>query len=148
MKLVLDTNLWVEHLRRDALASLLPGLRGKYQLWMDALVAAELIAGCRSPSERRVVDALIAPFARADRVRAATATDLADGGRALSKLRERGIHLRNPAGALIDATIAVTTLRVGALLVSQNARDFEKLAEVLPLRWETLPAFSARITGP
>ena len=54
----------------------------------------------------------------------------------------------NPAGALIDATIAVTTLRLGALLLSQNARDFENLAKVLPFRWETLLAFSARITGP
>lgn len=52
-----------------------------------------------------------------------------------------------PAGALIDATLAVTTLRRGALLVSENARDFEKLSEVLPLHWETLAALSARFAG-
>ena len=147
VRLVLDTSVWIEHLRRDALAPLLPLFRGKYQLSMDALVAGELIAGCRSRKERRVVDALLSPFLRADRVRAAAATDIADAGRALSRLRERGVVLSNPAGALIDATIAVTTLRRGALLVSENTRDFERLSEVLPLQWETLAALSARLAA-
>jgi predicted nucleic acid-binding protein len=145
VKLVFDSSVWIEHLRRDALASLLPRLRGKYQLWMDAHVSAELLAGCRSRTERRVVDSLIAPFARAGRLRGATSTEMADGGRALSKLRERGLELANPAGALIDAAIAVTASRMGALLVTENARDFQKLSRVLPLHWETLAEFSARL---
>jgi len=115
---------------------------------MDALVSGELIAGCRSRKERSVVVALIAPFVRADRIRSATATEIQDAGRALSKLRERGVAVSNPAGALIDATIAVSALRIGALLVTENTRDFEKLAAVLPLHWETLAALSARLVTP
>ena len=145
MKLIFDSSAWIEHLRRNALAPVLPRLRGKYQLSMDALVAGELLAGCRSRRDRRIVDTLLAPFIRADRVRAATASDIADAGRALSKLRERGAGLAHPAGALIDSTIAVTSVRLGALLVSENARDFEKLATVLPLHWETLSDLSKRI---
>jgi predicted nucleic acid-binding protein len=144
VKLFFDTSVWIEHLRRDALAPVLPRLRGKYQLWMDALVAAELLAGCRTKVERRVVDGLIAPFARAGRIRAASEPDLAAAGRALSKLRERGISLVHPAGALIDAAQAVTSVRAGALLVSENTRDFSKLMRVLPLRWETLATLTAR----
>ena len=147
MKLLFDTSVWVEHLRRDALASLLPLVRGTYQLWMDALVAGELIAGCRSKRERRVVETLLAPFARADRVRAPIAADIADAGRALSKLRERRILLANPPGALIDAIISVSAARLGALLVTENARDFDKLAKVVPLQWETLAALSQRTIG-
>lgn len=145
MKLVFDSSVWIEHLRRNVLTPVLPRLRGKYQLSMDALVAGELIAGCRSRAERRVVDALLAPFIRAARVRAATADDVREAGRALSKLRERGAGLSHPAGALIDSTIAITAVRMGALLVTENARDFEKLATVLPLRWETLSALWQRI---
>jgi predicted nucleic acid-binding protein len=137
--------VWIEHLRQDALAKVLPLLRGKYQLWMDALVAAELLAGCRSRQERRVVEALLAPFARTTRVRAPTAAELAEAGRAISKLRERGLALRKPAGALIDAAIAVAAARDGALLVSENVSDFAKLSTVLPLRWETLASLSARL---
>ena len=145
MKLIFDTNVWIEHLRHDSLAPLLPLLRGKYQLSMDALVAGELIAGCRSRKERKIVDAVLAPFKRADRIRAATAVDIADAGRALSKLREKGATLSNPAGVLIDATIAVAAARLGALLVSENTRDFEKLATMLPVRWETLSTLSSRL---
>jgi predicted nucleic acid-binding protein len=147
VKLIFDTNVWIDHLRGDALAPLLPQLRGKYQLWMDALVAAELRAGCRSPSERRVVDGLLAPFAGAGRVRAASGEELADAGRALSKLRQRGTLASGGAGALIDAAIAVVALRLGALLVTANARDFAKLATVLPFHWEPLHAFAARMSA-
>lgn len=145
MRLVLDSSVWIEHLRRNALAPLLPLLRGKYQLWMDALVQAELIAGCRSRQERRVVDALLAPFARTGRVRAPTAVELALSGHVISKLRERGLVLRKPAGALIDAAIAVSAARDGALLVSENGSDFEKLSKVVSLRWETTAALAARL---
>jgi predicted nucleic acid-binding protein len=145
VKLIFDSNVWIEHLRRDALASLLPLLRGKYQLLMDALVAGELIAGCRSRKERRVVESLLGAFTRTERVRASSALEITDAGRALSKLREDGIALANSGGALIDAIIAVGALRSGALLVSENARDFDKLATVLPIRWETLSAFRFRL---
>lgn len=149
MKLLFDTSVWIEHLRRDALSPLLPRLRGTYQLWMEALVAGELIAGCRSAKERRIVDALLAPFDRAGRVRAATGRDIAEAGRALSTLRQRGVTLVNPAGALIDSIIALSAIRLGALLVTDNARDFAKLATARPLRWETLSALTARtLPGP
>ncbi len=123
-------------------------LRGRYHLWMDAIVAAELIAGCRSRTERRIVDGLTAPFARAERVRTATAAELDAAGRALSKLRERAVSLKNPAGALLDATIAVNASRAGALLVSENVRDFEKLATVVPLRFEPIASFAERLATP
>ncbi len=96
MKLLLDTSAWVEHLRRGALGPLLPRLRGRYQLWMEALIAAELLSGCRSKRERRTVEAVIAPFAGTGRLRAVTASDTSEAGRALSKLRGQGLTLRDP----------------------------------------------------
>jgi predicted nucleic acid-binding protein len=147
VKLLLDSSVWIEHLRRGILGPLLPRLRGRHQMWMDALVAAELIAGCRSRRERRVVAALIAPFSRAGRLRAASAADLSEAGRALSMLRERGVELRRPPSALLDAAIAVTAVRLGALFVTENARDFDKLARVLPLRWETVAALRTQLSA-
>jgi len=111
---------------------------------MHALVAGELLAGCRSSAEREYVDDTISPFTRAARVTSATAGEVALAGRTLSRLRERGVALANPAGALIDATIAVSTVRIGALLVTENAHGFAKLGKLLPLRWETLSQFAAR----
>jgi len=147
VNLVFDSNVWIEHVRANALADLLPLVRAKYQLRMDALVAAELAAGCRSARDRRKLDALLDPFVRTRRVRAPTAMDLAVAGGALSKLRERGISLGHAAAALIDAAIAVNTVRIGALLVTSNVKDFKKLAEVLPLSWTTVDELRDAVPG-
>ena len=147
MKLLFDTSVWVDHLRHDALAPLLPLLRGRYQLSMEAIVAGELLAGCRSRIERRVVEGLIAPFRKAGRLVAVTADDFGDAGRGLSRLRESGATLKNPGGALLDAAIAVVSVRLDALLVSQNEGDFRKLATVLPLRFETLAELAGRLAS-
>ena len=84
MELVFDTSVWVDHLRNDRLAPVLPRLRGRYQLWMDGIVAAELLAGCRSRIERRVVEGLVAPFRWSSRLRSANADDLVEAGLGLS----------------------------------------------------------------
>ncbi len=145
MKLFFDTNVWIQIINQDAFASFPARARNTYLLRMHAVVAAELIAGCRSRIERAIIDRLLESFVRTDRLRAEGAGEIVAAGRALSQLRERGQPLRNPGGALVDAIIAVGASREGALLVSDNAGDFEKLARVLPLRWATLAAFTARL---
>ena len=145
MKLVLDTSVWVEHLRRDSLDAVLPRLRGSYQLWMDGIVAAELLAGCRSRIERRVVQGLIAPFRKAGRLRVASAEDVLDAGVGLSRLREKGLTLKNAGAALLDAQIAVSAARLGALLVSANVGDYEMLATVVPVSFRGFTAFEAAL---
>ena len=47
MKLLLDTSVWVEHLRHDVLDGLIEPLRGRFALCMDAVVAAERRMPCR-----------------------------------------------------------------------------------------------------
>ncbi len=146
MKVVFDTSVWVDHLRHGALTPLLPIVRGHFQIWMDAVVAAELLAGCRSRIERGVVEKLISPIRKSGRLRVALDEDLALAGTSISRLRERGLTLKNPGAALLDAIVAVGTIRLGALLVSENRSDFEKLALVMPLQTETLAKFSDRIS--
>jgi predicted nucleic acid-binding protein len=145
--LLLDTSVWVEHLRRDALTPMFPRLRTRYLLHLDAVVAAELAAGCRSKRERRVVGRLGAPFERAGRLLVPERADFARAAAALSTLRERGTALANPGAALLDALIAAVARRCGALLVTRNERDFGKLAGVLALRWRTFDDFCAELTA-
>ena len=145
MKLLLDTSVWTEHLRNDALGELMPAIQSSYRLWLDGVVAGELMAGCRDRIERRFIARLIQPFARANRLCAASAADLRTAGEALCRLRERGLSLKGPGGALLDSTVAVNAVNLGALLVSSNEGDFTRLASVLPLRFETLADFTARL---
>jgi len=146
LKLLFDTSVWVEHLRRNALAGLLPALRGKFWLWLDAVAAAELGAGCRNSRERRVVAALTEPFRRAGRILTPGQSDFERAGRTLSHLRERDVELKKPGAALLDGLIAAVAVREGCLLVTSNIDDFRKLASAIPLRVESLVEFRRRVS--
>lgn len=143
MTVLFDTSVWIEHLRRGALTPLFPKLRSRFTLSLDAVVAAELSAGCRSKIERRVVDRLVAPFDKAGRLIVPDRGDYARAAAALSRLREEGTSLKSPGGALLDGLIAAMASRTGALLVTLNLSDFALLGRHLPLRAETLTEFAA-----
>lgn len=133
MNLLFDTSVWVDDLRHGVLRFVLPQVRGRCFLWFDSVAAAELVAGCSTRRERRLISAVIAPFERAGRIVTPAQGDFVRAGEALSKLRGAGIALRNPGGALLDALQAANAVRIGALLVTKNISDFEKLARFLPL---------------
>lgn len=145
MKLLLDTSIWVEHLRRGALDAIMPSLRGRFILCLDIVAASELMAGCRTKKERRVVARLCEPHERTGRLLCPTLGDFQRAALALSKLRERG---RSPSGsksALLDALIAQLAARDGALLVTNNVSDFVALSTVLPVHVEGFEAFKQRL---
>ena len=145
MKLLFDTSVWVEHLRHNALDRVIPGLRGRFVLWFDAVSAAEMRAGCRTKRERDVVGRLLSPFEKAGRLVVPNAGDYVRAATALSRLREDGKTLKQPGGALLDATIAAVGVRLGALVVTVNIGDFRMLADALPLHVESMSDFAARI---
>lgn len=145
MKVLFDTSVWVEHLRHDLLSQVIPALRGKLALWFDAVSAAELRAGCRSKSERDVVARLLTPFEKAERVAIPLEGDYVRAATALSRLREDGMALKQPGGALLDALIAAVAVRLGALVVTFNIADFQKLSRVLPVQVETMGDLARRL---
>lgn len=141
MKLLFDTSVWIEHLRKGALTDVIPALRGRYNLSMESVAVAELLGGCRSKRERRTVETLIAPFERAGRVFHPTASDFRRAAAAISRLRESGRTLKKPGAALLDGLIAAVAAREGARLVTSNRSDFELLSSQLPLQWESFAEF-------
>jgi predicted nucleic acid-binding protein len=147
VKLVLDTSVWVEHLRTGALVELMPVLRTRFTLRLDSVTLAELIAGCRSKRERRVVERLAAPFERAGRILNPLEGDFVRAATALSRLREAGRSLKNPGAALLDGLIAAVCVREGALLVTSNLADFRLLALEMPLGMEAFAGFRNRLVA-
>lgn len=147
MRLAFDTSVWVDHLRLNALAPILPVIRGRFLLGLDAVVHAELIAGCKSKRERRVVDRLLEPFSTRGRLLVPVHGDFERAAGALSRLRQRGVVLSSPGAALLDALIASIAVSGGSLLVTKNEGDFAKLGSELPLHFETFDAFRSRVAG-
>lgn len=147
MNLLFDTSVWVDDLRHGALRFVLPQVRGRYFLWIDSVAAAELLAGCRSRPERRMVSRLIAPFERAGRVVTSNHRDFCRAAEALSRLRSAGLTLKNPGAALLDALQAADAVRIGAVLVTANVSDFTKLAKFMPVSIKSFEAFRRTLGG-
>ena len=145
MKLLFDDSVWIEHLRRASLDHVIKGVRGRFALAMDAVVAAELRAGCRSKRERTTVARLVRPYERAGRLLCPVQHDFERASLALSRLRERGKLLSGGKSALFDALIAAIAVRSGGLLVTLNVADFAALATVMPLRVEGFETFMRRL---
>ena len=148
MKLLFDTSVWVDHLRRAALDPVINAIRGRFLLCFDAVVAAELVAGCRSKQERRIVGRLCAPHQRSGRLLCPLSSDFERAAVALSRLRARGRPPSGSKSALLDALIAVVAARQGALLVTKNLADFTRLAEEIPVLVEGFETFAQRLLEP
>ena len=147
MNLLFDTSVWIDDLRHGVLRFIMPQVRGRYFLWLDSVAAAELLAGCGTRKERRLISGLIAPFERAGRVVTPSQRDFVRAAEALSKLRGAGLTLKNPGAALLDALQAANAVRIGALLVTENVSDFEKLAKFLPVSISSFRDFSRTLGG-
>jgi len=147
VNLLFDTSVWVDDLRHGALRFVLPQVRGRYFLWLDSLVVAELIAGCSGRQERRVVSRLLAPFERAGRIVSSNHRDYTRAAEAISRVRGTGLTLKNPGAALLDALQAANAIRIGALLVTKNMSDFTKLARHMPVFIKSFEDFNRILKG-
>jgi predicted nucleic acid-binding protein len=137
VNVLLDTSVWVDHLRTNALGPIMARIRSEHRLWLDAVVRAELIAGCSSKEERSVVSDMVKPL----RELVPNRIDYERAALALSRLRAGGVQLRNPGAALLDALQAADSVRIGALLVTNNVSDFSRLAAYIPCRVEPFERF-------
>jgi len=138
-----DTSIWIDHFRHDILSSLLPLARQRYLLWTDPVVIAEIMAGCRSRRERREAQAFASGFGT--RIASTGYADFIRAAEAISKLREKGVTLKSPGSSLMDALIAVDVRKIGALLVTHNLADFQRLRAYIPLTVESLDDFRRRL---
>jgi len=148
LNLLFDTSVWVDDLRHGVLRFVLPQVRRRYFLWFDSVAAGELLAGCRTRRERRVVSGLLSPFERAGRIVSPNHRDFVRAAEALSTLRGAGLTLKNPGAALLDALQAANAVRIGAILVTGNLSDFRKLARVLPVSIRSFEEFSRSFGSP
>lgn len=139
-KYVLDTNCFVDAARSpDAAANYEAFVaRAAPKLWLSAVVAAELRAGVRSARgrqslERQVLDT----YGRRRRVLAPSAASWEALGATLADLRERdGLDLRRvPRSFVFDVLIAHSCREAGAVLISANARDMQRIGRVFDFEY-------------
>jgi predicted nucleic acid-binding protein len=137
MAVLFDSSIYISALRvgGDAAPPLQRWARGS-PIWLSSVVLEELYAGA-SPNDYRVLEKLEHDFERARRVLVPNLSDWTQAGRVLARLGERyGYEQIGRARLKNAALIATSAARTGLTVLTINQRDFARLAEFCPLRWQ------------
>jgi predicted nucleic acid-binding protein len=131
-----DTSIYVAALRSGSEGVLtVRRLDSGSVVWLSSVVLEELYAGA-SGDARRVVERLERDFNAAKRILVPNLGDWTDAGRVLSRLAVKYDFEQIGQGRMTnDALIATSAGRLGASVITTNARDFQRLAEFHPFQW-------------
>jgi predicted nucleic acid-binding protein len=131
-----DSSVYITALRVGEGAALrLRRMAGEGPSWLSAVVLEELYAGANT-SGRRAVERLERDFDKAQRILLPNLRDWTQTGKALARLAARHDYEQIGRGRLTnDSLIAASAGRLGITVITANARDFGRLAEVLPFEW-------------
>lgn len=128
MKVVYDTCLYIDLLRSAKHMDLFTARH--HIRFLSPIVLLELRAGVRTSKQLRVVERLLYPYSRAERIIRLEATHFHKAGEILSNLamREKSIIL----GLSHDVLIAISAFSIGATLFTSNRKDFYPISRRLP----------------
>ena len=126
---IFDTSVYVDNLRSGRFTQEM--LELNYIVRCSAVVLAELSRGARSREMKRFVDDLgkslfvIAPNER----------DWVESGRIVSRIAAaKGYDVHKTREIHFDVLIALTARRIGALLITCNAADFQAIRALLSFK--------------
>jgi predicted nucleic acid-binding protein len=134
-KLVLDTNCFIDASRNDAANAAFDAFcaQAAPRLHLSSVVGAELRAGAVDAAElKQLEDDVLRPYIRRGRiVTPSTAAWDALGKTLATLVREDGLQLKTaPRSFVSDILIAHSCRENGAVLVSANTRDLNRIARV------------------
>ena len=132
---VLDANCYIDASRDQAAWTALANFTtwAAPRLYLSSVVAAELRVGAPSALDRARLDKLILrPFVRRGRILTPSAAAWDTLGLTLASLREReGLELARVGRAFaFDILLAYSCREGGAVLITQNARDMDRIRRV------------------
>src|SRR5262249_49965180 len=104
-------------------------------LFMSSIVAMELFAGCRTQRQQSALTSFLKPFEKARRLVTPDHAALMEAGRVLAQLGRDGIAKVHRRQMSNDVIIAVTAVRAGIVVITQNTQDFTRIEKHLPVRW-------------
>lgn len=101
--------------------------------YLSTVVAMELLAGAHSDRDRRLVRRLVGRFRRVRRLAAPEEGSYLDAGDVLALLQTReGLQPKAATGLAQDVLLAAQAKRLGAILVTTNARHFRLIQRHFP----------------
>lgn len=129
-RLVIDTNIYIDWFNVGRHEDIL--FQPNAVKHLSAIVLMELRAGAFSRADRRLVRHVESAFEKAGRVLAPSRAVFAEAGDVLRRLQERGYRIEVSRSIVNDVLIALSARSIGAIVVTQNERDFKAIQSVRP----------------
>ena len=138
-RLIVDTNVYVDWMNTGRHEDVLFE-KGSVK-YLSAVVLMELRAGAIRPDDRRLLRRVQAVFEKAGRLLVPSARVYAEAGETLRRLQaEKGYNLSSSPSLVGDVLIALSARAIGAVVVTQNERDFRAIQSVRAFRLEIVAA--------
>lgn len=111
--------------------------------YLCSVVAGELYAGAHTLQTARLVDGLLAPYVRVQRLVFPNHNDWVDMGKVTASILQARPAYRSKLSALQnDILIALSAKRIGATVVSENVKDFTLLQQFVSFCLLAMPSTS------
>jgi predicted nucleic acid-binding protein len=108
-------------------------------VWLSAVVLEELYAGAGDTTAIKFFKKLEADFEKLDRILVPIKNDWITTGRVLNKIGHKyGFEQIGKSRLTNDALIAMSVARTGLSIVTNNTKDFERIAEFRKFDWAVI----------
>lgn len=132
-RLVIDTNVYIDWFNKRRHEDLL--FQRDAVKYLSAVVLMELRAGAVSKGDRRLLQQLEASFERAGRILTPSRSVFGEAGDVLRRLQAvAGYHIGGSHSIANDVLIALSARSIGAIVVTQNERDYRAIERVKRFR--------------
>lgn len=135
--ILFDTSIYITSLRRgDDQVMQTRNLEHGSPLWLSAVVLEELYAGADTAGRKKLAR-FERDFDKVGRLLVPVLGDWTRTGRVLAQIGEKYGYEQIGRGRLTnDTLIGASASRLGITLLTVNERDFAKITEFCPLKWE------------
>lgn len=130
-KALLDTNVFIDFLRADLHGEWIFGGREPVFRFVSAVVFLELYLGADTPKRKAAVDRVAAAFPNS-RVIAPAPWLYPRAANLFQSLYRKLPPGRDRLGPINDLLIALTAREIGAVLITSNLQEFQRIGEELP----------------
>jgi predicted nucleic acid-binding protein len=128
-RVVIDTDIYTDWLNEGRYEDVI--LQREVVKHLSAVVLMELLAGAFSTRDRRLIQDIALPFARANRIVTPTAALYEEAGDVLRRLQHlHGYSMSSAYGLVNDVLIALSARSIGASVITQNETDFAAIRSV------------------
>jgi hypothetical protein len=135
VKIILDTSIYIPYINRGISHPALEIKTGRPLLYMSAVVLKELYAGALDSPTVKLLDRLYSTFRDVGRLVVPQVADWRKAGGVIAAMgKKHGFERLFLSRISSDVLIALSARRIGAYVVTNNAKDFLRIKEFVDFR--------------